>query len=85
MLKNTPPLFPFVIENLDTTVTEDARLIDASGKEIDLETLDTRYYAYRKSRLPEILEIDKMYDKIEQEYKEDFFSMKHSIPPKQTR
>jgi hypothetical protein len=81
MLKNTPPLFPFVIENLDITVTEDARLIDASGKEIDIETLDARYYAYRKSRLPEILEIDKMYDKIEQEYKEDFFSMKQSIPP----
>jgi hypothetical protein len=28
----TPPLFPFVIENLDITVTEDARLIDVSGK-----------------------------------------------------
>jgi hypothetical protein len=77
----TPPLFPFVIENLNTTVTEDARLIDASGKEIDIETLDAHHTAYRRSRLPKILEIDKMYDKIEQEYKEDFFSMKHSIPP----
>jgi hypothetical protein len=42
--------------------------------------LDARHHNYRSSRLPEILEIDKMYDKIEEEFKADYFSMKHSIP-----
>jgi hypothetical protein len=72
----TPPLFPFVIEKLDITVTEDAKLFNASGKEIDRETFDTLYDSYRASLLPKLREKEQAYAKIEADLKRLYYLTK---------
>jgi hypothetical protein len=75
----TPLLFPFVIEKLDITVTEDARLIDAFGKEIDMETFDARYDSYRANLLPKLRAKEQAYAKIEDDFKRLYYLTKDFI------
>jgi hypothetical protein len=76
---DTPPLFPFLIESMDITVTEDARLFSADGVEVDKETFDARYDTYRKSMLPRLRGKEQAYAKIEADLKRLYFLTKDFV------
>jgi hypothetical protein len=63
----TPRLFPFRIEKLGVVITEDARLLDAQGHEIDLAGFEALHEAYRRSIEPLIIEREKEFAVIERQ------------------